>query len=268
VPEGHKTHYLARHHTSLLAGHKLRVISPQGRFTEDAKQVDGQKLEKVQAVGKHLFYCFPKGRSIHVHLGRYGSFKEHIGAPEPKGLVRMRLMGPEITIDLNGPTQCRVIDTEKRAEIEAGLGPDPLGTGTCADAWQRVSVSQQPLGAILLDQSIIAGIGNIFRAELLFELSLSPLRKGCDLTAAEFRAFWKVLLRMMRVSTKHNQIIALTAREAGKPLHRLGSEERLRVYGKSHCPRCACEISILNVAARKLYVCPTCQGIEASTKRT
>jgi endonuclease-8 len=261
VPEGHKTHYLARHHSNLLAGYKLRVTSPQGRFAEDAKQVDGQKLEAVQAVGKHLFYCFPKGRLIHVHLGRYGSFKEHVGAPEPKGLVRMRLMGSTVTIDLNGPTQCRVIDTEKRAEIEAGLGPDPLGDGTCAQAWQRVKTSQQPLGAILLDQSIIAGIGNIFRAELLFELSLSPLRKGSELTATEFRALWKVLLRMMRVSTKHNQIIALTAREAGKPLDRLDSDQRLRIYGKSHCPRCACEIRVLKIAARKLYVCPTCQDL-------
>ena len=259
MPEGHKTHFVAKEQTTLFAGKRLAVSSPQGRFADDAKQVDGKQLRAVEAAGKHLFYVFKNAPLVHVHLGRFGSYRIHSGSPEPKGLVRMRLSDGETTVDLNGPTQCRIITASRRIEIESKLGPDPLAGGRWQTAWSAVQKSKQPIGAILLDQTVIAGVGNIFRAELLFELRMNPTLAGQDLSEAQFRELWKSLTRMMKVGLKYGKIITVSATEAGKPIAKLETKERLRIYRKTDCPNCGGEISTLKVAARDLYVCRNCQ---------
>ena len=94
MPEGHKTHYLAREHTAWFAGQSVRVLSPQGRFQSDARKVSGKVFDRCEAVGKHLFYCFDGGRIVHVHLGRYGKYRDlESPPPRPVGAVRMRLIG-------------------------------------------------------------------------------------------------------------------------------------------------------------------------------
>ena len=75
MPEGHKTHYIARQHAEFFSGQSLRVTSPQGRFRGDARKVSSRALIDVDAAGKHLFYRFEGDRIIHVHLGRYGKFR-------------------------------------------------------------------------------------------------------------------------------------------------------------------------------------------------
>ncbi|MEM6331080.1 MAG: DNA-formamidopyrimidine glycosylase family protein, partial [Planctomycetota bacterium] len=75
MPEGHTIHRLARDHNRDLAGQKLRVSSPQGRFEEGAAQLDGRKLIDVDAHGKHLGYRFTGGHVVHIHLGLYGKFR-------------------------------------------------------------------------------------------------------------------------------------------------------------------------------------------------
>jgi len=261
MPEGHKTHFIAKEHTKLLGGKRLRVSSPQGRFAVDAVFVDNRTLDRVVAAGKHIFYLFDNASIVHVHLGRYGLYREQSGLPEPRGLVRMRLYDGATSIDLNGPTQCRVISSSQRAEIESKLGPDPLAGGKWKKAWDLIKVSKQPIGALLLDQTVIAGIGNIFRAELLFELRINPLTRGCELSEIEFRGLWKALLRMMNLGLKHGKIITVTSREVGKPLMQLESKERFRIYGKDTCPQCGDAIGVIIVAARNLYVCPACQDV-------
>ncbi|MCM2373156.1 Fpg/Nei family DNA glycosylase [Aporhodopirellula aestuarii] len=267
MPEGHKTHFLAAEHSRQFAGEMLKVTSPQGRFTPDAKKVNGRILESVTAAGKHLFYGFEGDRIVHVHLGRYGSFVCEPSPPSPpRGQVRMRMVAPEYTLDLRGPTQCRVIDSETRSSIVDKLGPDPLAGGRKADFWSNVSTSGKPIGGLLLDQSVIAGIGNILRAEILFETGIDPNCAGKDLTSEEFASLWKSLTKMMKVSLKHGRIISVTAGEAGKPLAKLNNRERFRVYGKTECPRCGGPITNEPIASRKLYACPNCQGMNGADR--
>lgn len=261
MPEGHKTHRLAIDHSEWFCGRSLRVSSPQGRFSSDAAKVDRQVLIGVEAVGKHLFYQFENTAFIHVHLGRYGSFRiSPVPPPPPRGLVRMRMVSDAMTLDLNGPTQCRVIDPVGRSQVLERLGPDPLAGGSASEVWDRVSESKQPIGAVLLDQSVIAGVGNIFRAEALFEVGMNPNLRGNELDRKSFDRLWRVLTRMMRTGVKFDHIIAVTAKEAGKPLQKLDKHERLRIYGKTICPYCGGPIAIVKMAARKLYVCPECQA--------
>jgi endonuclease-8 len=261
MPEGHKTHYIAREHHSLLSSQVLRVTSPQGRFRGDARKVSGHELIQVNATGKHLFYRFENDAIVHVHLGRYGKFRQHQSPPpSPMGKVRMRIVGTTHSLDLNGPSTCRVISLDQRDEVIAKLGPDPLVGGKEGDVWKRVNASRQAIGAILLDQSIVAGIGNIFRAEALFEVGMDPRIAGCDLSRQSFRPLWRSIVRMMKVGLKHGRIITVTARETSKPLSKLADNERFRVYGKKECPQCLGPIEAMEIASRKLYWCKNCQS--------
>ncbi|KAA1261855.1 Endonuclease 8 1 [Rubripirellula obstinata] len=267
MPEGHKTHFIAREHSEKFAGQKLKVTSPQGRFTTDARKVNGKVLERVEAVGKHLFYVFESGHMINVHLGRYGKYRELPSPPPaPVGQVRMRIRGDGQTVDLTGPTTCRVIDCDGRSQIESKLGPDPLASsGTNAakkkQVWASFSKSNKPIGALLLDQSIVAGVGNIFRAEVLFETELNPEIAGNQLSKESFDALWSSLTKMMKVGLKYGKIVSVTAKEAGMPVAKIEGKDRFRVYGKQRCPRCNAKIETIEVAARKLYVCPSCQRL-------
>ncbi len=260
MPEGHKTHFIAREQTEMFGGQSLRVTSPQGRFRGDARKVSGKIFESCEAVGKHLFYHFEGDRIVHIHLGRYGKYRVHSAPPpSPVGLVRIRAIGRDHAFDLNGPTTCRVIDAQTREQVIAKLGPDPLAGGKQADVWRLVQQSRKPIGALVLDQSIVAGVGNIFRAELFFEIGMDPHTPGQDLDRATFGKLWKSLLKMMKTGLKYGKIVTVTAKEAGAPLATVEGGDRFRVYGKSHCPECASSIETVEIAARKLYWCPTCQ---------
>ncbi|MEO1614330.1 MAG: DNA-formamidopyrimidine glycosylase family protein [Planctomycetota bacterium] len=261
MPEGHKTHALAREHSARFAEQILKVTSPQGRFRGDARKVSGKVFERCEAVGKHLFYHFEGNRIIHVHLGRYGKFREHATPPPaPVGQVRMRIVGDTQAIDLNGPTTCRVIDDATRSEVVSKLGPDPLAGGKKRDVFENIRKSAKPIGALILDQAVVAGVGNIFRAELFFEIALDPNRPGNEITSQEFDALWKSLTKMMRTGLKYGKIITVTAKEAGKPLASLEGSKRFRIYGNESCPTCDTAIEALNLASRKLYWCPSCQS--------
>ncbi|MDA8744667.1 Fpg/Nei family DNA glycosylase [Rubripirellula amarantea] len=260
MPEGHKTHFIARQHTGMLADQKLQVTSPQGRFAADARKVSGKVLDRVEAVGKHMFYHFDNKAIVQVHLGRYGKFRELPSPPpSPVGQVRMRLKGDSTTFDLTGPTTCRVIDGDMRDEIVAKLGPDPLAGGKKSDVWAAFHKSDKPIGGLLLDQSVVAGVGNIFRAEVLFETRLDPEIVGRDLSQSSFDELWRSLTKMMKTGLKYGKIISVTAKEAGMPLAKIDGKDRFRVYGKKSCPRCNSAIQTIEVAARKLYVCQSCQ---------
>lgn len=260
MPEGHKTHYLARQHQRWLADYPLKVTSPQGRFGSDARRISGRIVDSVMAVGKHLFYGFDGGLILHIHLGRYGKFRQHpVPPPPPVGQVRARLIGRDVALDLTGPTTCRVINDDIRRKVMQRLGPDPLAGGRAADVWEKISASRKPIAALLLDQSVIAGVGNIFRAEVLFETEVDPRTPGNELSKHDFERIWKSLSKMMRRGLRYGRIISVSAKEAGKPLGKLEGKERFRVYGKQQCPRCDDQISTIDIGSRRLYLCASCQ---------
>lgn len=263
MPEGHKTHFIARQHAELLVGDSLQVTSPQGRFRGESRKVSGKRLDSVNAVGKHLFYRFESDQIIHVHLGRYGKFRQHVSPPpRPVGQVRMRIRSSASTVDLTGPTTCRVIDPEVQNSVISRLGPDPLAGGRKSDVWKNISQSSKPIGALLLDQSIVAGVGNIFRAEVLFETELDPQIAGNQLSKESFDRLWRSLTKMMKTGLKYGRIISVTAREAGMPLTQVDGKDRFRVYGKTGCPRCGSLIESIELASRRLYLCKGCQTIK------
>ena len=260
MPEGHTIHHAARQQWRRLKQQTLEVSSPQGRFQTGAKKVSGQILEEIEARGKHLFYRWESGHVVHVHLGLYGKFRWHKSPPpSPRGAIRMRAIGEKYTLDLHGPTACGVTSVKERQELLGRLGPDPLHPDADADAvWNRISKSRAPIGTLLLNQSVIAGIGNVYRAELLFALGIHPQREGRSISRTDFERLWETICRWMALGAKHNRIIT-TADQVTKPPSRMKKAERLAIYKKDACTFCDGPVESWPLAARTIYACTACQ---------
>jgi formamidopyrimidine-DNA glycosylase len=249
VPEGHTLHRLARDQRRDLRGHKVTVTSPQGRFAESALLLDRHVVEGVDAYGKHLFTRFESGDVLHVHLGLIGKYRRQPSPPSPPvGIVRLRLEGPTATWDLSGPNVCRVIDPVEMERVIATLGPDPLRRGADRRRFvEAVQQSSRPIGALLLDQSVIAGIGNVFRAEVLFVHGIHPSTPGNMLDETTIEVIWETLSGWLRDGVRRNRIVTNTRDE---PLH---------VYHHDVCGACGTPLIALEIGGRRIDVCPMCQ---------
>lgn len=264
MPEGHTLHRLARLHQRRYRRRPVRVGSPQGRFTDGAALVDGHVFGKADAWGKHLFHHYAPDRVVHVHLGIYGAFSEFPASavPEPVGQVRMRIIGTEYGTDLRGPTVCEVITEAEVAEVVARLGPDPLRPDADpARAWVRVSRSRRTIGALLMDQSVLAGVGNVYRSELLFRHHIDPFRPGTTLRADEFDRMWTDLVALMKVGVRRGTIVVVRRQDDhGAPAYR-PDRPRTYVYRRAGqpCRICGTPVRTVELEGRNLFWCPTCQ---------
>ncbi len=266
MPEGHTLHRLARLHQRRFAGAPVAVSSPQGRF-DAAAVVNGRELRRAGAWGKHLFHHYAGGPIVHVHLGLYGTFTEwprmdDAALPEPVGQVRMRMVGADYGADLRGPTVCEVIDEGRVADVIAKLGPDPLRKDADPSwAWSRITKSRRPIGAMLMDQAVIAGVGNVYRSELLFRHGIDPFRPGRDVGEAEFAAAWSDLVALMKVGLSRGKIIVVRPEhDHGPPSYRPG-RPRTYVYRRAGepCRVCGSPIRTAVLEGRNVFWCMACQ---------
>lgn len=268
MPEGHTVHRMARDHSKYLAGQAIRLCSPQGRFAAEAKRLDRKCLVDVSAHGKHLFYRWsnPKtsgGREtvMHVHLGLYGKFRIHKNPPPPpRGAVRVRMIGDSRTIDLNGPTKCEILTAPQFRKLNDRLGVDPLDRDADPEiAFARISKTKKPIGSALLDQSLIAGIGNIYRAEILHLLRIDPEKPSCELSRQQLDEMWRLTVDLFKIGVKHNKIITVDVSSIKKPISRLTKDQRLMIYKKQNCSYCDGVVRKWTLGARTMYACPRCQ---------
>ncbi|BDE05826.1 endonuclease VIII [Vulcanimicrobium alpinum] len=264
MPEGHTIHRAARIQRGLLAGGAVRVDSPQGRFAHGAALLDGRELLAIDAYGKHLFYAFAGDVWVHVHLGLFGKFRTGTGEPPPpRGAVRMRVSGERGWMTLSGPTACDLVDDNERRLILDRIGPDPLREDARpAAAIARIMRSAAPIGVLLMDQRVVAGIGNVYRAELLFRARISPAAPGRSLARAQILALWKDARMLLRDGEERGRIV--TTRPADRP-HPRGAVRRGEQYYVYHrtgqpCRICGSTIERAAMAARTLYFCPVCQS--------
>jgi endonuclease VIII len=262
MPEGHTIHRLAREQTRDLAGQNVCVSSPQGRFLSEAAALDDQLLERVEARGKHLFYHWRDAPLLHVHLGLIGSFRRFPApAPPPRATVQLRLASPLAAYDLVGATTRELIDQARYTRILERLGPDLLASdGDAQRAWDRLRKRSTPIGTALLDQSVLAGVGNVFRAEALFVNGIHPLRPANSLTRDEFDALWTTLGSMLRQGVEDQRIVTVHPSErAEQDVERVTPEEAFYVYKQSHCHRCGSPIHTWPLGPRRAYACERCQ---------
>jgi endonuclease-8 len=258
MPEGHTLHRLARDIGRDLVGHKIDASSPQGRFADGAALIDQRVLERADAYGKHLFLTWDSGEVLHVHLGLIGVFRRQpVPPPEPRGLIRARLVGPEHAWDLSGPMVCRVGDPAIVDEVTAKLGPDPLRLDADPSRFAaRLARSRKTIGAVLLDQDVIAGIGNVYRAELLFLRGIHPARAASTLSDVEVEGLWRETVAQLRVGVRRNRIVTIDPADLGKPINRVRRGEGTYVYHQERCRRCGTETQVIELGGRRIWYCP------------
>ncbi|MBG6225657.1 endonuclease-8/formamidopyrimidine-DNA glycosylase [Arthrobacter sp. CAN_A2] len=291
MPEGHSVHRLARQFGSVFTGERLAVSSPQGRFAAGAAQLDGATLVSALAHGKQMFLRFDNRRVLRVHLGLYGAWtfggdetfrgassigaprrvgeseqpsgdgpgSGYAGPPAPVGAVRVRFVSAHGWADLRGPTACEVITGAEEKAARAKLGPDPLQPRSDGTVFTRKLLSSiTPVGTQLMNQAVIAGIGNIYRAEVLFLQGMNPWRPGKQVRDDEAAGLWADTVRLMKDGVRDGRIVTTT------PEARNGRPKRSAphyVYKRTGqpCRRCGTPILTAVMAARNVYWCPLCQ---------
>lgn len=265
MPEGHVVHADARRFASTLGGRRVRACSPQGRFASGAAMLDGRVLCDAQAYGKNLFLRFSPGVSssgvspadavtpyLHVHLGLIGAWTwwdatgaQLAGKPIARAdsAVRLRLSAAEPggpAAELRGTMVCSILDEQQADAVVAALGPDPIrddGPAAADAAWSRIRRSRTPIGT-LLDQTVVAGAGLIWRCEAPFLAGISPFRPGHDLSSPEWALLWGELSRLMRAAVSQVEPFHVF-RRAGEPCH-----------------RCGTPVAEAPLAGRKVWWCP------------
>ncbi len=244
MPEGDTLHRAARR-LQVLVGERLEVSSPhpRARVERVAEQIDGRRLESVEAVGKNLLLRFEGGVVVRSHLRMSGRWSVRPRGERLRGRPWLVLRGERFDGLLwNGP----VLELHARA-LER-LGPDILAEPLRLDAILarlRAADGGRFLGETLLDQSLVSGIGTVWLAESLWEARLSPWRRLAEVTAAERRRALETAASLMRRAVSQDRAGARRAYDrAGRP-----------------CPRCGTPIraSGQGDANRTVYWCPTCQ---------
>ncbi len=272
MPEGHTLRRLADDLNAAFAGRVLAVSSPQGRLVEESRLLDGTSLLLADSAGKHLFLEFAAGRIVHVHLGLIGKFQVAQGRPPaPVGQVRLRLAAgedgrPPAYADLRGATLSAMITPEQRAVVLDRLGADPLrADADPSRAWRRISSSTRPIGDLLMDQEVVAGVGNVYRAEVLFRHRIHPLRPGRTLRRSQFQAMWDDLVALMAEGVVSNRIDTVrpehTPEAMGRDPRRDDHGGEVYVYRRHDlpCHVCGTRVRTQVLAGRNLFWCPRCQ---------
>lgn len=261
MPEGHVIHRLATGIAVTLGDRTVEATSPQGRFADSAALLDGEHVLRADAWGKYLFVRFSGSNILHVHLGLIGKFRNKgIEAPEPTDTVRLRLRNDGGCWDLTGPTRCELLTPHEQRLITAKIGADPLRRRPdVAAARVRFARTTKPVGAVLLDQTVISGLGNIYRAEILFLCGIHPMRPGREISDQEFDAIWEHSVRLLRVGVRTGRIITTDPTEIGRSISRMKAGDALYVYHREHCRRCGTEIDTVLLGGRPIQFCPTCQ---------
>ncbi|WP_022910896.1 Fpg/Nei family DNA glycosylase [Aestuariimicrobium kwangyangense] len=267
MPEGHVIHRLADALTADFGGRPVRVSSPQGRFADEASHLDGHDLVTAEAWGKHLFVSFdvPLPSVVQIHLGLIG--KLMIGPDRaPWGQVRLRISDGTTAADLRGPQTCRLITVEQQALEIAKLGPDPIRPDADPErGWSRLHASSRPIAALLMDQQVAAGVGNIYRAEVLYRHRIDPYLPGNQVPHEIWRAIWDDLVVLMADGVAMGRIDTVTADHTPEAMDRPPRIDRhggeVYVYRRAGlpCHVCGSEVRTEPLAGRNLYWCPTCQ---------
>ena len=270
MPEGHTVHRSAKQFVDAFLARPVRVDSPQGRFSASAELIDGSILKRAKAVGKQLFLEFDNGYTLRIHLGIYGKWRWHRveQLPEPIGEVRARFWaeakdGSGLRVaELRGPTACELLDSEQVAATKSKLGPDPIHPDPAGEERERfvkrILKSKKAIGLLLMDQAVVSGIGNVYRAELLFRAGINPMTPGCELRVEVVNDLWADAVKLLAVGVRTGVMITRDEFLKKDP----GKAKRHFVYKREGQPCRICEtsISIALLAGRKLYWCANCQS--------
>ncbi|GAB3130627.1 Fpg/Nei family DNA glycosylase [Glaciibacter psychrotolerans] len=221
----------------------------------------------LDSAGENSLHSIGAPRRTRVRMSEQEkeSYAPETFPPEPIGQVRVRLLTDTVCADLRGPTACEVLEPAQVDAVIAKLGPDPI-LDPSIEAEDRfvatVRKKSTPIGLILMDQSVVSGIGNVYRAELLFRAGLNPYAPGKSLTDDTVRALWNDWAHLLTIGVETGQMMTMDNLEGDAySLAMANRADRHWVYKREGlpCRVCGTHITLEEMGARKLYWCPSCQ---------
>ncbi|CAE7638039.1 nei1 [Symbiodinium pilosum] len=264
--EGDGCHRIAAKHRKELVGRKMAAKSPNGRFRGGAQAIVkcGGVLLKIEVHGKNMFYFFGKAGGdpsivVHVHFGMAGAFavyKEQ--EPELTKNIRLRLetvdAGTKLVAHLSAMTVKHGKPDDLYNKLVAKLGADPLREDADPECFaDACAKAKKPIGTVLMDQSISAGVGNIYRSEILYEAGVHPKQLANTLPRAEVLKIWNTAVKQMQAGFKSGSI--------------WGSKPSSFCYGKTKSA-CGGKVKKFSMGGRSVYACQKRQQITKAPKAT
>lgn len=267
MPEGDTIFRTARTLRAVLEGREITAAEsamPQIRRLGVGRLV-GQRVAAVEPRGKHLLVWFePSDLALHTHMMMSGSWHTYRRGErwrKPRHLARVVLhTADSVAVCFSAPV-CELLTragVQRHPRLSA-LGPDALAQDVdLAEARRRLDrLADQPVGVALADQRVLAGVGNVYRCEVLFVERVDPWARVGDLPAATRDALLARAVRLLRANVGPGATARVTT---GIP----GRADRLHVYGKARrpCPVCSTPIRVARQGplARVTYWCANCQG--------
>lgn len=304
--EGHQVARTAAAHRATLVGRRFRATSPNGRFSQGARDVDSCRLLDVQSVGKNLFYFFEaKGRkgseeeregerqTVAVHFGMSGRARvaRKSSEPETTPTTRLRLVeevssssssvdgnnattnnknnndtddGNLLTLHIACMTLLHSPDESLWRTKRVSLGPDPLRE----DADREVAFAsmlspknrKKSVGFLLMDQAVVAGIGNIYRAEICHLGRVHPETPAGLLSREELEELWEASVRTLRDGFESGSIVTVRDGRSEAPHD---PTARRFVYNRESCATCGDRVVSFDINSRTAYACLSCQPLRA-----
>lgn len=250
-------------HPSIVIHGQHSAEGRQGQTGEysrpDTGVVDRDAEDSVTSIGAP--------RRTRVRMAESDQQAESAGEfpPEPRGQVRVRLLNDRVCADLRGPTACEVLSPAEVNTVLNRLGPDPANDNSEAEKRrfvERASKKKTAIGLVLMDQSVVAGIGNIYRAEMLFRAELNPHTPANTLDPVVLEELWDDWAYLLDIGIRVGQMMTIDGLE-GEAYQRalFDRNERHWVYKLegTPCRRCGANIVLEEMGNRKLYWCPGCQ---------
>lgn len=244
------------------------IASANGRMGHTNQR--GTVLDEpiMDAAGENSLTSIGAPRRARVRMSEQTTgLEEQTEWPPPVvGAVRLRLLTETTCADLRGPTACALQTPDEVAATIAKLGPDPL-VDDVAEGEERfvATVRRKPtaIGLLLMDQSVVSGIGNVYRAEILFRARQNPHTPGRDVREETAREMWRDWVRLLAIGVETGQMMTMDDLDPEAYRRAMAHrDDRHWVYHRAGLPCRVCGTTVLveEAAGRKLYWCPNCQA--------
>lgn len=258
LPEVEQAARVARHIAAGRTITSVKVLHRSQRRSlpaRHAKSLVGDRVLDVRRRGKSQHFMLASGRELHVHFRMTGDWLVAASDPIPSTVRAVLTFDDGGRLALDDPRALSVLSLHNEPVREAGIGPDALDPSlSAADLGARLAARRIPIKVALLDQRIVAGIGNIYAAEALWRARIDPHTPANKVKAARLPALLKAVRMTFTAAMKRQERYYATSSAAS-------DANRFAVYDREgqRCRRCRTPIKRITQAARSTYFCPNCQ---------
>ena len=246
--------------TIASANGRMGQTNQRGTVLDDEPILDAAGENSLTSIGA------PRRARVRMSEQTTGLEEQNEWPPPVVGQVRLRLLTDTTCADLRGPTACVLQTPDEVQATIAKLGPDPL-VDDLAEGEERFTATVRkkptPIGLLLMDQAVVSGIGNVYRAELLFRARQNPHTPGRDVPEEVVRGIWRDWATLLPIGVETGQMMTMDGLDPAAYRRAMARRaDRHWVYHREGLPCRVCGTAIVReeAAGRKLYWCPKCQA--------